>query len=68
MSRPALRASAPPYLPLDIKRPTERGHGAFAFEVFWALAFGFCFGLFGVESFWKGKELLKIKELLKGNC
>jgi hypothetical protein len=26
---------------------------------FWA--FEFCFGLFGVRSFWKGKELLKRK-------
>jgi hypothetical protein len=32
----------------------------------WAFAFGF--GLLGVGSFWKGKELLKEKELLKGNC
>jgi hypothetical protein len=29
------------------------GHGAFA------LAFAFCFWLFGVGSFWKGKELLE---------
>jgi hypothetical protein len=28
---------------------------------------GFGFGLFGVGSFWKGKELLMGKELLKGN-
>jgi hypothetical protein len=35
-------------------------------EGFWG--FDFCFGLFGVGSFWKGKELVKGKELLKGNC
>jgi hypothetical protein len=28
----------------------------------------FCFMLFGVGVFWKGKELLEGKELLKGNC
>jgi hypothetical protein len=39
----------------------EGGLGAFCL-LFWALGFGFCFGLFGVGSFWKGKELLK------GNC
>jgi hypothetical protein len=32
------------------------------------LAWFFCFGLFGVGSIWKGKELQKGKELLKGNC
>jgi hypothetical protein len=35
---------------------------AFALEGFWVLAWFFCFGLFGVGSFWKGKELLKEKE------
>jgi hypothetical protein len=33
---------------------------------FFSLAFGF--GLFGVGSFWKAKELLKGKQLLNGNC
>jgi hypothetical protein len=41
---------------------------AFALGVVGALAWLFCFGLFVVGSFWKGKELLKEKELLKGNC
>jgi hypothetical protein len=53
------------------KRPTEGGgRETLAFclwLVLWALEgfldFGFCFGLFGVGSFWKGKELLKGKEL-----
>jgi hypothetical protein len=58
---------------LGIKQPAEvgaqgfllwRGLGAFV----WALAWFFCFWLFGVGSFWKGKELLKEKELLKRNC
>jgi hypothetical protein len=33
-----------------------------------SLAWAFCFGLFGVGSFWKIKEFLKGKELLKGTC
>jgi hypothetical protein len=34
----------------------------------WLGFFTLGFGLFGVGSFWKGKELLKGKQLLKGHC
>jgi hypothetical protein len=54
------------------KRTTKGGLEVFGlWLLLWALAFtlgfglGFCFGLFGVGSFWKGKELLKGKEWLK---
>jgi hypothetical protein len=40
------------------KRPLKEEEGLLPFA-FWA--FEFCFGLFGVRSFWKGKELLKRK-------
>jgi hypothetical protein len=67
-------SSTPPFLLLFIKGPGG-GLEAFAFCLWlllWALegfwGFDFCFGLFGVGSFWKGKELVKGKELLKGNC
>jgi hypothetical protein len=39
---------------------------AFDFCLEGFLGFAFCFGLLGVGSFWKGKELLKGKEL-QGN-
>jgi hypothetical protein len=71
MSCSSLRAAAPPCLQLFIKTP-EGGKGAFClWLVLGAFAFGFWLGfftlgfgfrLFGVGSFWKGKEFLK------GNC
>jgi hypothetical protein len=53
VTSPSLRATALPCSPVGIKRPTEEGAwGFFALEgFFWALAFGFCFGLFGMGSF-----------------
>jgi hypothetical protein len=51
-------------LPLFIKGPLKEGWGLLGV----LFAFGFYFGLLGVGSFWKGKELLKGKEFLKGNC
>jgi hypothetical protein len=46
------------------RRPAEGGLEAFCFYFggFLSFGFGYCFGLFGVGRFWKGKELLK------GNC
>jgi hypothetical protein len=44
------------------KRPLKEEKRLFAFCLWlllWALAWVFCFGLFSVGSFWKGKELLK---------
>jgi hypothetical protein len=68
MSHPSPRSSAPPCLPLPLKKGLRLFCFlplAFALEHF--LGFGFCFGCFSLGSFWKGKELLKEKELLKGN-
>jgi hypothetical protein len=55
------------------KRPLKEEEELFAFGfhlgfLLWALALGFGFGLFGMGSFRKGKELLKGKEWLKENC
>jgi hypothetical protein len=57
------------------KRPLKEGWelfvfclGLFGLGFLGALALFFCFGLFSVRSFWKGKELLKGKEFIKGNC
>jgi hypothetical protein len=67
------RAAALPYLPLDIRGPLKEDlrllffWGALAYAL-GLEAFAFCFGLFGMGSIRKGKELLKRKELLKGNC
>jgi uncharacterized membrane protein YfcA len=41
---------------LFIKEPLKKGR-----RVFLGFGLGFGFGLFGVGSFWKGKELLKGK-------
>jgi hypothetical protein len=61
MSRPSLRASAPPCLLLFIKGPLKEEKGLclgfFALEGFFgSLAWFFCFGLFGVGSFF-GREM-----------
>jgi hypothetical protein len=56
MSHPSPRASTPPCLLLFIKEPLKKGR-----RVFLGFGLGFGFGLFGVGSFWKGKELLKGK-------
>jgi hypothetical protein len=83
MSHPSLKATAPPCLPLFIKVPLKEGWGILGGFLPLTFTLGFClwlwfwlgyfalnfgFGLFGVGSFWKGKELLKGKEFLKGNC
>jgi hypothetical protein len=81
MSCPSPRAAVAPSFPLGIRgllKESLRLFWAFYLWVLlWAFAFGFDlgfsglgfgFGLFGVGSFWKGKKLLKEKELLKGNC
>jgi hypothetical protein len=41
---------------------------AFGFALEGFLGCGFCFELFGVGSFWKGKRITEGKELLKRNC
>jgi hypothetical protein len=59
-------------LPLFIKGLLKEGGRLFwflslAFTLDFGLGFSLCFELFGVGSFWKGKEFLKGKELLKAN-
>jgi hypothetical protein len=59
MSSPSLR-TAISCLPLDIEDSLKEDVRYFAL--------GFCFWIFDVGGFWKGKGLLKEKELLKENC
>jgi hypothetical protein len=72
MSRLSLRTAAPPCLLLDIKDSLKEDRRLLLWGIwFGAFALGFWpldFWLFGVGGFWKGKKLLKVKELPKENC
>jgi hypothetical protein len=50
------------------KRPLKEEEGLLLGFLFLLWEEAFTLGFFVVGSFWKGKELLKVKELLKGNC